>query len=284
MQETDATNGAGRRVCILVIQTGDGSVLLGRDAHKAWSLPCAQIGGDEGGPESAGRRLVQELGLPSNVKELVRQAVPTNGSEPHRTDNDGTLDDNLELVVFSLHASGLVGFVLDSVTCGFEAVAFHRPGELPASLAPASRKLALEWCAAPLHGERESGGTAGGAAGGATNGAANGGTAGGAAGGAAGGGGWLRVRSAVAAGGRRVGEQVGSAGAASGARVRFGVGAAGDLAAAIVEREERLVTRVLPRFASYRRRNLGRVAETCNKAFEAEQRLQKKAGQHLKER
>ena len=279
MQEIEATNGTDRRVCVLVIQKGDGSVLLGRDAHKAWSLPCAQIDGDEGGPESAGRRLVQELGLPSNGKELVRQAMPTNGSEPHRTDNDGTIDDNLELVVFSLHASGLVGFVLDSVTCGFEAVAFHRPGELPASLGSASRKLALEWCAAPLS-EHASGGTAGGAAGGATNGAANG-AAGGAAGG---GGGWLRVRSAVAAGGRRVGEQIGSAGAASGARVRFGVGAAGDLAAAIVEREERLVTRVLPRFASYRRRNLGRVAETCNKAFEAEQRLQKKAGQHLKER
>ena len=280
MQETDATNGAGRRVCILVIQTGDGSVLLGRDAHKAWSLPCAQIGGDEGGPESAGRRLVQELGLPSNDKELVRQAMPTNGSEPHRTDSVQTIDDNLELVVFSLHASGLVGFVLDSVTCGFEAVAFHRPGELPASLAPASRKLALEWCTAPLHSERASVGTAVGTAGGAANGAANG-AAGGAAGG---GGGWLRVRSAVAAGGRRVGEQVGSAASKSGAQVRFGVGAAGDLAAAIVEREERLVTRVLPRFASYRRRNLGRVAETCNKAFEAEQRLQKKAGQHLKER
>ena len=282
MQGAEATNGAVRRVCILVIQTDDGSVLLGRDAHKAWSLPCAHIGGDELGPEAAGRRLAQELlGLPSNAKELRCQSVPTTGSEPQRTDSGYTLGQTDLLVVFSLQATGLGA--LHGVIHGLEAVAFHRPDELPASLGPASRKLALEWCNAPLHGDRAScgtasgtaGGTAGGAAGGATNGAADGWTTGG---------GWRRVRSAVAAGGLRVGEQVGSAGAASGARLRTGFGAAGDLAAAIVEREERLVTRVLPRFASYRRRNLGRVAETCNKAFEAEQRLQQKAGRHLKER
>ena len=274
MQGAEATNGAVRRVCILVIQTDDGSVLLGRDAHKAWSLPCAQIGGDELGPEAAGRRLAQELlGLPSNAKELRCQSMPTSGSEPQRTDSGHTLGDLGFLVVFSLQATGLGA--LHGVIRGLEAVAFHRPDELPASLGPASRKLALEWCNAPLHGDRaSSGGTASGTAGGATNCAADG----------AAGGGWRRVRSAVAAGGLRVGEQVGSAGAASGARLRTGFGAAGDLAAAIVAREERLVTRVLPRFASYRRRNLGRVAETCNKAFEAEQRLQQKAGRHLKER
>ena len=271
MQGAEATV---RRVCILVIQSDDGSVLLGRDAHKAWSLPCAQIGGDELGPEAAGRRLAQELGLPSNAKELRCQSIPTSGSEPQRTDNGHTLGDQTDLlVVFSSQAPGPAA--LRGVIRGLEAVAFHRPDELPASLGPASRRLALEWCNAPLHGDRASStfGIANGTAGGATNCAADG----------AAGGGWRRVRSAVAAGGRRVGEQVGSAGAASGARLRTGFGAAGDLAAAIVEREERLVTRVLPRFASYRRRNLGRVAETCSKAFEAEQRLQRKAGRHLKE-
>ena len=171
MQEAEATNGADRRVCILVIQADGGGVLLGRDAQKAWSLPCTQIGGDEGGPEAAGRRLAQELGLPSSAKELQCQVMPTAVSQP-RTDHDQTIDEQTgmvfstrtdrdlpELVVFSLQAPGLSA--LRSGTCGFEAVAFHRRDELPASLALASRKLVLEWCTTPLH---EQGSAAGGAA------------------------------------------------------------------------------------------------------------------------
>ena len=119
MQEAEATNGADRRVCILVIQADGGGVLLGRDAQKAWSLPCTQIGGDEGGPEAAGRRLAQELGLPSSAKELQCQVMPTAVSQP-RTDHDQTIDEQTgmvfstrpdrdlpELVVFSLQAPGL---------------------------------------------------------------------------------------------------------------------------------------------------------------------------------
>ena len=38
-QEAEVSKSADRHVCILVTKTDDGGVLLGRDAHKVWSLP-----------------------------------------------------------------------------------------------------------------------------------------------------------------------------------------------------------------------------------------------------
>jgi len=141
------------RTCVLVFQADGGSVLLGRYADEEWSLPWAQIGGEfnvtESELEAAGRRLARELGLPSSAKELEYTGMCRFP----------------ELVRFSLQAPGLSA--LHSGHCGFDAVAFHRRDELPASLSPATRQLVLAWWPDDhelVHHDHEQGGAAGGAA------------------------------------------------------------------------------------------------------------------------
>ena len=153
-EEAEAKNGAVRRPPILVFQADGGSVLLGRYADEEWSLPWTQISdGEFSVPENeleaAGRRLARELGLPSSAEELEYTGMCRFP----------------ELVRFSLRAPGLSA--LRSGLCGFDAVAFHRRDELPASLAPAARQLILAWWPDDhelVHHDHELGGAAGGAA------------------------------------------------------------------------------------------------------------------------
>ena len=336
-QEAEVSKSADRHVCILVTKTDDGGVLLGRDAHKVWSLPRAQIGFNETA-EAAGRRLAQELGLPSSAEELLRQAMWTDvgGAKHGQTDADQTPDDDhqagmvssarptpelLELVEFSAlqvlpsptlcwcllvpssaqcraprwycegerevrgglqhlrrqapspHLAPTLWQAPDSDTlrsgpCGFEAWAFHPSAELPAKLAKRSRRLVLEWRAAPPHAERGPTGAVGHR--------------------------WSRVRSVVehaAAGSRRFGTHVGSAGAVSGAGLRSATVAAGDLAAVVMsavtvaaEREERLLQRMAPGLASYRRRKMTIIGEAGLRLAEAAEPYKREAGKHLQAR